>query len=106
MNFNEYTEKALRTCHTTGDAKVVEGAMGVSSEGGEVLDLIKKWQFQGHELDLEEVQKELGDVLWYMAELIDGLGLNFETILLKNLKKLKARYPDGFNADKSINRSE
>jgi NTP pyrophosphatase (non-canonical NTP hydrolase) len=106
MNFNEYTEKALRTCHVTGDSKVVEGAMGVSSEGGEVLDLIKKWQFQGHDLDLEEVQRELGDVLWYMAELIDGLGLNFETILLKNLKKLKARYPDGFNSDKSINRSE
>lgn len=106
MNFNEYTEKALVTCHTTGDSKVIEGAMGLASESGEVLDLVKKWQFQGHELNLDKVQDEMGDVLWYMAELVDGLGLNFETILLKNLKKLKARYPDGFKADNSINRSE
>lgn len=104
MTFSEYTKKALRTCNNTGNDKIVEGAMGMSSESGEVLDEIKKWQYQGHDLNLEQIQNEIGDVCWYMAELIDGLGLDFETILLKNIKKLKQRYPNGFEAERSRHR--
>jgi NTP pyrophosphatase (non-canonical NTP hydrolase) len=106
MNFQEYSNKALTTCHLSGEDKILEGGMGLSGESAEVLELIKKWKCQGHELDLEKVQLELGDTLWYIAELIDALELNFETILFKNLKKLKQRYPDGFDSRRSINREE
>lgn len=107
MTFDEYIQQAKRTCPDGLDIdKVVMCGLGLSGESGEVTDLIKKWKFHGHELDLDKVQKELGDVMWYIAILVDTLGLNFETVLLKNVKKLKERYPDGFSSEKSINRSE
>ena len=50
--------------------------------------------------------EELGDVLWYCAELACGLGVTLEEVAMKNIGKLRRRYPEGFSAERSINREE
>ena len=107
MNFNEYQELAQRTSNTKNHFdKIENGVMGLNGEAGECIDLVKKWSYQGHPLDLEGMIEELGDVLWYIAETAEGIGYSMEEIAQRNIKKLKIRYPEGFEADRSINRNE
>lgn len=73
-------------------------------EAGECIDILKKHEFQGHELNEEKLIDELGDVLWYIAQTAVGLNVDLEEIAQHNVEKLKRRYPEGFSADKSINR--
>ena len=68
--------------------------------------MVKKWLAQGHELDKERFAKELGDIAWYLAEAATAIDLPLSDILQANVDKLKARYPDGFAIERSINRTE
>ena len=69
-------------------------------------DIVKKHLHQGHELDKDKLIKELGDVAWYLAEACFALDIELETVLNLNIEKLKKRYPEGFEVNKSVNRSE
>lgn len=80
--------------------------MGLNGEAGEAIDILKKHLYQGHELDREHLAKELGDVAWYLAVTADALGYTLEDILQMNVQKLRARYPDGFDSDRSVHRKE
>lgn len=110
MTPNEYQKECLRTEPT--DAKISKttrienGLMGLNGEAGEAIDILKKFLFQGHSLDVTHFAKELGDVAWYLAVSADALGYTLEDIFQMNIDKLKARYPDGFDAERSINRDE
>lgn len=106
MNVNEYQELALRTARKDLDSTqlLLNGALGLAGESGEVVDAIKKHLFQGHWLDKMHIAKELGDVAWYLAIASSALDIDLETILQMNINKLKARYPDGFESDRSVNR--
>lgn len=106
MTSNEYQQAALRTANKTLTKKeqLQNGVMGLTGEAGECADLLKKHLFQGHELDMAHFAKELGDVAWYLAVSADALGYDLEEIFQMNVDKLKARYPNGFNADLSVNR--
>lgn len=73
----------------------MHAAFGMSGETGEVLDILKKWIFHEKEMDFEHLQKELGDVMWYVALMCHSFGFDFEKILQMNYDKLSARYPDG-----------
>jgi len=107
MDFNQYQKHALRTCGVSEPTKrILNGVMGLAGESGECIDLMKKHLFQGHELNREKLKDELGDVLWYIAVCADGLGLEMEDIAKHNVDKLKKRYPEGFDAHRSINREE
>jgi len=107
MTLNEYQELAQRTCNTEGIFdKLVNGVLGLCGETGECSDLLKKHLYQGHEFDKSSMAKELGDVLWYIAEVVTGLGMTLEEIAAMNIEKLKARYPDGFEAERSLHRQE
>ena len=57
---------------------------------------------QGHELDKERLKKELGDIAWYLAEAATALDVPLEDILQANIDKLKKRYPDGFEINRSV----
>jgi NTP pyrophosphatase (non-canonical NTP hydrolase) len=83
---------------------IINAAMGLCGESGEVIDIVKKWLAQGHELDREHIADELGDIAWYLAEMATVLGISLEDVMIKNIEKLKRRYPEGFSAEKSINR--
>lgn len=104
---NDYQIAALRTANTY-DPKdlILNGILGLCGETGEVSDLLKKHLFQGHALDRNEVIKELGDICWYLAITAQGIGVNLETVMKVNIEKLKKRYPNGFDVEKSINRKD
>ncbi len=108
MEINEYQKLAMRTLNPEIDKKelILNASMGLCGESGEVIDLVKKHLFQGHDLDEDVLIKELGDVAWYLAEAATALNVNLSEILEKNIKKLENRFPDGFNSNRSINRGE
>ena len=107
MTANEYQRKALRTApEISDDDLLVNGVMGLGGEAGECIDLLKKHLFQGKPFDKEHMAKELGDVAWYLAVTAKALGYDLETILKMNIDKLEARYPDGFDVEKSEHRKE
>ena len=108
MTINEYQTAALRTAQTdklSARELLLNSALGLCGESGEVADLLKKYHFQGHNLDLNHVAKELGDIAWYLAVGAYAIGYDLETILQMNVDKLKARYPDGFSTDRSLHRA-
>lgn len=102
---NQYQALAARTINQDLiDVQKIEHALhGLSGEVGEIHSLYQK-VYQGHDLDFAHVQKELGDLLWFIAELCTAYGWNLEDIMRMNIDKLKARYPEGFETDKSLNR--
>lgn len=108
MTINEYQKEALKI--ESGMAKeyprILNGLMGLNGEAGETIDILKKHYYQGHPLDKEHLAKELGDVAWYIAISADAIGYDLETILQMNVDKLKARYPDGFDPERSMHRKE
>ena len=109
MTINEYQQLAMRTAsgmNYENNGMIMNAALGICGEGGEVADMVKKATFQGHELDKEHLAKELGDVSWYIAVGAQAIGYDLETIFQMNIDKLKARYPDGFSVDKSLHRAE
>lgn len=105
MTINEFQKEALRTVSDDSEnVRLMEGLVGLSSEAGEALDILKKFLFQGHELDKEHLAEELGDVAWYLAVSADAIGRNLEDILKQNIEKRQKRYPDGFDSSRSVNR--
>lgn len=107
MTGNEFQKAALRTASGMNykhHGMLINGALGLCGESGEVADLIKKSVFQGHTLDKEHLAKELGDCLWYIAVAAYALGYDLDTIFQMNKEKLEARYPDGFDAERSLHR--
>lgn len=105
LDFNEYQKLAMRTASVSDDSSLIlNGALGLAGESGEVVDHIKKVLFQGHELDKEHLVEELGDICWYLAISSKGLGYDLETIFKMNVDKLIERYPNGFEVDRSVNR--
>lgn len=108
MNFNEYQKLANDLISEDGKKEpLLNGALGLAGESGEVADLLKKHLFQKHDLSEEKLIEELGDVLWYIAECCYGLNVPLEEIAKKNIEKLHHRYHgDKFQAKYSLNRSE
>lgn len=108
MRANEYQELAQRTSNKRllWDQKLLNGALGLCGESGEIADLIKKSRMQGHSLDIEHIAKELGDVCWYIAEAASAINYTLEDIMKMNIEKLKKRYPDGFSAERSMHREK
>ncbi len=105
MNLNEYQELSARTANRH-ENELLNYGLGLTGEAGEVADLIKKTQFHGHHIELDEIEKELGDVLWYLSQIARLAGASLENIAIKNIEKLKKRYPEGFSVEDSINRKE
>jgi len=110
MTINEYQQLAGRTIPASVKCSqsqmITNAALGMCGEAGEVADIVKKWQYQGHEISKEKLAEEAGDIAWYIAMMATALDMNLEDLMRANIGKLKKRYPDGFSAEKSINREE
>ena len=106
MTINEYQQLAMVTLNPELSKKdvLINGVMGLCGESGEPIDIVKKWLAQGHELDKEKLAKELGDIAWYLAETAYALDIPLEDIFQANIEKLKKRYPEGFDTERSVNR--
>ena len=108
MTGNEYQKLAMTTLNPalSKEDVLINGVMGLCGESGEAIDIVKKHLHQGHELDKEKLIKELGDIAWYMAETAYALDVDLDEVLEKNIAKLKDRYPEGFDTERSLNREE
>ena len=106
MEGNEYQKLAVVTLNPALDRKdvLINGVMGLCGESGEAIDIVKKHLHQGHELDREKLIRELGDIAWYLAETAAALDVSLEEVLERNIEKLRSRYPEGFSAERSVNR--
>ena len=78
--------------------------IGAFGELSEVSEHIKKWAFHGHELDVEKISNELGDVAWYLVNLASTFNIDMDKVLEGNINKLLKRYPTGFSVEDSIKR--
>lgn len=85
---------------------ILNACLGLSGEVGEFNDLIKKWIFHEKPIDTTHLKKELGDVLWYIALICESFGWSMDDIMKMNIDKLKSRYPEGFDTNRSNNRNE
>ena len=90
--------------------RLLTGAVGLSAEGGELMEIVKKLIFQGKPWDDETIyhlKRELGDVMWYVMQCLIALDSSMDEIVGMNVEKLKARYPGGeFDPFYSENRQE
>lgn len=105
--FDEYQRAAMRTANRdafSADEMLLNAAMGMNGEAGEVIDHLKKARFQGGNLDRTKLIRETGDLLWYCALMAEALCVPLSEIAQINIAKLRARYPDGFDADRSNHR--
>ena len=110
----DYIEQAIRTAAINPSIKtrleneevinLLHAAIGLATESGELLDMLKKHIFYGQPLDYVNAKEELGDLNWYMALAMDAMGTTFDEVQRLNIEKLKARYPEKFDEDKAINR--
>ena len=107
MDISRYQKLAARTMNPNLDANetLQHGLYTLAAETGEVHGLFQK-EKQGHELSREHLIKEIGDVMWALAEICTVCDLDMSEVAETNIEKLKARYPEGFSTDKSLNRRE
>lgn len=88
--------------------RLLTAAVGMSAEAGEFTEIVKKIVFQGKPINNENLfhlKRELGDIMWYVAQACIGLDISLEEIVQMNFEKLSARYPEGtFSIERSENR--
>lgn len=102
----DYDIVAKRLAENTKLLRLLHAGIGMSGETGEILDILKKGMAYGKEIDRTHLKEEVGDVLWYMAIMLDELGVSFEEVMLKNAEKLRKRYPTGFSEKDAIARAD
>lgn len=114
MNFDDYQKQAhkLAEYKKINEAKIpiwLFTALGLAGETGEILEKFKKYlRTYGTapipETLRDDIQAELGDVLWYLSELAKSLGINLSDIASYNIKKLKDRKKRGVLIGEGDNR--
>lgn len=108
QNFDSFVDRLEEIDNSVNIASLLTGSIGLSSETGELAEIVKKVIFQGKPMNDETIyhlKRELGDVLWYWFTTIRALGLDPIEVIQENVKKLENRYPGGkFNIYHSENR--
>lgn len=115
MNSQDYISDAIKTesrdfeamdarLSDQGLKRLLHAGFGLSTEAGEFMDALKKHIFYGKELDRVNLREELGDLFWYMAIACDELDVPFESLMKRNIEKLKARYGEKFSEEKAEKR--
>lgn len=109
MDWSEYQADVKRTHNpdVVGVNTLIMSALGMSGESGEIADMIKKhlYQHQQHGIDSMDVALELGDLLYYLTMAANWFGYGLQEVAELNVAKRAKRYPNGFDPEKSINRS-
>jgi NTP pyrophosphatase (non-canonical NTP hydrolase) len=110
-----YTQEVLKTESTDMDAlkrriqdektiRLLHAALGLSTEAGEVLDVLKKHIYYGKPIDEVNLIEEVGDACWYLAVMLNALSSNFSESMTLNILKLRKRYGEAFSSEKAITR--
>lgn len=107
MNLNDYQLSALKTNAELGShvLNVLHMLLGMMTEIGELVDTYKKNLAYAKPIDMVNVEEEIGDIMWYIANFCTIEGLDLAKILDQNIAKLQTRYPDSFTEDSAIRRN-
>lgn len=107
MDMNTYQSLAERTINKDMDkySQTYHALHGMVGEIGELHSIYQKC-YQGHQLEDEHCKKEIGDLLWFIAEYCTANGWTLEEVARMNIEKLRARYPDGFDMERSLHRAD
>lgn len=100
----EYYGPVMERLQNINTLRLLHAAMGLCTESGEFMDMLKKHILYGREIDLVNLEEELGDSGWYMALALDELNSSFEKMFGTNIAKLRARYPNKFTEKDALNR--
>lgn len=110
MILNRYQERVegfMNPDTLIGENRMNNALLGLAGETGETCDIWKKHKFHGRDLDRTKMIKEVGDVLFYVAETASALGVTLEDVALLNLEKLSLRYPTGkFSVQDSLEKKD
>ena len=107
MNINDYQLKAARTCAKI-DGAIMDNlhmVLGMQTEAAEIADVYKKTIAYKKPLDFVNIKEEIGDIMWYIANLCNMNGWDLREILATNIAKLEARYPEKFTEENALNRN-
>lgn len=107
MFADAYQRLAARTINSdlSEYEQMMHALHGLAGEVGEIHSIFQK-KYQGHPINDEHLIKEIGDLLWFIAELCTSLDVSIEEVMKKNIKKLIERYPEGFDAEHSLHRKD
>lgn len=116
MTPSEYQEMAEKTenqdfpaiasrCRWKVALRLMHASLGLITETGEFTDTLKKHLFYGKDLDRVNLEEELGDILWYVAEACNAMHISMESVMTKNIEKLQARYPERFREYDALHRN-
>lgn len=89
---------------TPNQIDIIHAALGVMSEGAEILEAILRSFLDGKDYDNVNIKEELGDIMWYVALGLRSVDSDFETEGYRNIQKLKTRYPNKFNTEDALSR--
>lgn len=84
--------------------ELLHAVLGLTTEVGELTDVIKKFVMYGKPIDYINFEEEIGDIMWYLAIACEYCDVSFEELQERNINKLKARFPDKFTEEKALNR--
>lgn len=105
-NINQ-AEKIITACQMwPADSHIIIAALKLNSESGELSDTLVKYLCYGQEFDKDNVIEECGDILWYVALILEKLKVNMETCMQMNIDKLNKRYPDKFTEQDALERKD
>lgn len=110
-SINEYQDKIVKFMNPDVMQKkqdiLMNAVLGLAGEAGEVSDLVKKWLYHGHELDIEKLKLEIGDCQFYVALAATALDMTASQINQLNIEKLSRRYPTGlFSVGDSLEKKD
>lgn len=106
-NIDALIESLSATNEKVNIGRLMTGAIGMSSEAGEYLDIVKKILFQGKEYDditKNKLISELSDCLWYITQSCIALNISLDEVIQANINKLSERYPQRFDVEISESR--
>jgi NTP pyrophosphatase (non-canonical NTP hydrolase) len=98
--------KVLERLKKPGMLRLLPAIMGIGTEAGELMELLKKHLFYGKELDLINAKEELGDEMWYVGLATDVINTAMDEVMEMNISKLKKRYPEKFTEHAALNRDK
>ena len=103
-----FQEEALRSMRSDLPYEAIcsNMCMGLAGETGETVDIFKKHIYQGKDLDINDVIEEIGDILWYIANLCNVNKITMKECMDSNVEKLRKRYPNGFSVKDALERSD
>jgi len=97
-------EKIYERVESVNTLRLLHAGIGIATESGEFLDMLKKHIFYGKPIDVINLVEEMGDITFYLGIACDALQVSFEDVMKKNIAKLKARYPNKFTEEDALNR--